>query len=335
MKLLETARKELPATFAISKVLDDGFSRGCSSLWGRIIQTIDLGEEYAQPAETQETEEPGNAIVDHSNTAPSVGEEEGQPAKTQEMEDLENAIIDHDKIRFGEGKWADINEKDEDGDTANSWGTWGQPQNGQGGGWGGDVVGGGWGSTSDEHSGDGQGSGWNVGPLPTLTTLLGPTNLPLTHTTGIFENSMRKIVDLVPPSSVTKDEGSTHDSPASGVEEGLDRKFGKIVLGPWIGWDCGKETIHDKPEILPRSRGPVRVEGEGNQGVERAHDPYKDNTTVFVDPSALDTLIIGIGISADWVQITRADEVGNPVGGGLDMWYMESVTQVIPSFYLA
>jgi hypothetical protein len=46
-------------------------------------------------------------------------------------------------------------------------------------------------------------------------------------------------------------------------------------------------------------------------------------------------MIIGVGVSANWVQITRADENGNPVGGGRDMWYMEQVTQVIPSFYLA
>ena len=257
---------------------------------------------------------------------------------TQEMEVLENAIIDHDKITSREGTWTEINEEVEGGDDTNNWGTWNQPQTGgEGGGWGSSGFEGAWGSTSKEYStfDDDPESGWNIGPLPTLTTLLGPTNLPLTHTTGIFEASMRKIVDLIPPSSVTRAESITADSPASGVEEELDRRFGKIVLGPWIGWDCGKETILDKPTILSRSRGPVKTESENSQGAVNAHDPYRDNITVLVEPIVLDTMIIGVGISANWAQIARADEDGNPVGGGRDMWYMEQVTQVIPSFYLA
>jgi hypothetical protein len=241
LKLLETARKELPCDIRDFQSLDDPFSGGCSSLWGRIIQTIDLGEEYAEPP------------------------------KTQEMEELENAIIDHDKITSREGTWADIDEEIEGGDDHQRLGNVGtnlKPKEGEGGGWGNGVVEGGWGSTSNEYNsfGDDPESGWNVGPLPTLTTLLGPTNLPLTHTTGIFEGSMRKIVDLIPPSSAARAGGSTPDSPASGVEEELYRRFGKIVLGPWIGWDCGKETILDKPTILPRSRGPVKTEGGAIRG---------------------------------------------------------------------
>ena len=295
-------RKELPATFAISRALDDSFSKGCSSLWGRIIQTIDLGEEYAEPT------------------------------KTQEVEELENAIIDHDKITSREGTWANIGEEIEGGDNTNNWEAWEKREGWEG--WGSNDVEGGWGSTSQDFNSfnDGPESGWNIGPLPTLTTLLGPTSLPLTHTTGIFEGSMRKLMDLIPPSPV---ESSTVNSSASGVEEELGGRFGKIIPGPWIGWDCGKEAILDKPTILPRSRGPVKTQNENDQGVENAHDPYKDNITVLVDPATLETMIVGVGIVGNWVQITRADEDGNPVGGGRDMWYMEQVTQVVPSFYLA
>ena len=252
---------------------------------------------------------------------------------------LENAIIDHDKITSREGKWLDIGEEIEGGDDTNGWGAWGQSQAevGEEGGWGSNVAEGGWGSTSREYNSfdDDPESGWNVGPLPTLTTLLGPTSLPLTHTTGILEGSMRKIVELIPPSSAARAESSTPDSPASGVEEELYRRFGKIVLSPWIGWDCGKETILDKPTILQRSRGPVKTESGNSQGAENAYDPFKDNITVLVEPATLETMIIGVGVSANWVQIARADEDGNPIGGGRDMWYMEQVTQVIPSFYLA
>lgn len=256
------------------------------------------------------------------------------------MEELENAIIDHDKITSREGTWAEIDEEVEGGDNTSDWGAWGQTQTGEGGeggGWESGGFEGGWGSTSKEFNsfGDDPESCWNVGPLPTLTTLLGPTSIPLTHTTGIFEASMRKIVDLIPPSSVTRGGMTTADSPASGVEEELEKRFGKIILSPWIGWDCGKETILDKPTILSRSRGPVKTESGSNQGVENAHDPYKDNITVLVEPAALETMIVGVGVSANWVQIARADENGNVVGGGRDMWYMEQVTQVIPSFYLA
>jgi len=293
--------------------LDDPFSRACSSLWGRTMQTVDLGEEYAQQTETQE------------------------------MEELEKAIIDHDKITSRDGTWAEIDkgieEEIEGGDSAGGWGAWNQSQTegGEGGGWGSSGAGTSWGSAAKEYNtfDEDPESGWNVGPLPTLTTLLGPTNLPQTHTTGIFEASMRRILDLIPPLSVTRAKDLAPDSPAGGVEEELDGRFGKMVLGPWIGWDCGKETIMDKPIILSRSRGPVKTESEGNQGAGIGHDPYKDNVTVLIEPAALKTMIIGVGISANWVQIIRADENGNPVGGGRDMWYMEQVTQVIPSFYLA
>jgi hypothetical protein len=266
-----------------------------------------------------------------------LGEDFVEPPKAQETDVLEQVIIDHDKITSGEGTWAGVDEVIEGGSGTNSWGTWGQPQNGEGGGWGSNAVEGGWGSTSKENHSfdDDPESGWNLGPVPTLTELLGPTKLPLTHTTGIFEVSMRKIVELVPPSSMVKAQSSTLDSPANVVEEELYERFAKIVLEPWIGWDCGKETILDKPTISPRSRGPVKTEDRGNQGVEGAHDPYKDNITVLVEPSALETMVIGVGVSANWVQITRADDDGDPVGGGQDIWYMESVTQVIPSFYLA
>ena len=326
MKFLETVRKELPATFAISKALDDPFSKGCNSLWGRIIQTIDLGEEYARPPETQETEEPG--------------ETPAELPKTQEMEELESAIIDHEKITSGDGTWEKTDEEVEGGDKTNGWGTWSQSQTeggAGGGGWGTSGPEGGWGSTSKEYNSFGEDpeSGWDIGPPQTLAILLGPTNFPLTHTTGIFEASMRRIVDLVPPLSITEGERPTSDSPAHSVEDELDRRFGKIVLGPWIGWDCGKEMILDKPAILSRSRGPVKTEDGGDQGTEGAHDPYKDNITVLVEPTILKTMIIGVGISGNWAQIVRADEEGNPISGGRDMWYMEQVTQVIPSFYLA
>ena len=87
----------------------------------------------------------------------------------------------------------------------------------------------------------------------------------------------------------------------------------------------------------PPCQDPVEVKtrGEGDHVAESAHDPYKDNITVLVEPAILKTTIIGAGISAIWVQIVRADEEGNPVGGGRGMWYMKQVTQVIPSFYFA
>ena len=262
------------------------------------------------------------------------------------MEELENAIIDHDKSTSREGTWANISEEIEGWGRSQAGGGgwdvgplptegegWGRSQTG-GGGWGTSVVEDGWGSTRQESNpfNDGPESGWNVGPLTTLTTLLGPTNLPLTHTTGIFEGSMRKLVDLIPPSRA---EGLTVDSSAKGVEEELDRRLGKIVLSPWIGWDCGKETNLGKPTILQRSRGIVKAGGDNDQWVENAHDPYKDNITVLVEPTILETMIVGVGIAGNWVQITRADEDGNPVGGGRDMWYLEQVIRVVPSFYLA
>jgi hypothetical protein len=102
------------------------------------------------------------------------------------------------------------------------------------------------------------------------------------------------------------------------------------------------------------------------------HDPLKDNITVFVDPEIIDDLTVGLGVTGIFVQVAKrldapvfpillsssnvgagAGEGGagakkkKPYGGankqgstptsksndGRSWWYIESVTQIIPSFW--
>ncbi|KAJ3994409.1 hypothetical protein F5050DRAFT_521271 [Lentinula boryana] len=179
---------------------------------------------------------------------------------------------------------------------------------------------------------------WDVPPAPTLFPILGPTALPLTHTSGVVEWSMRRISSIVHPDadidttttipSLKLDFPSDGPS-ASAVEADLSSRLSKVVMEPWLDWE---NTSLDEsgdtalPQIQASSRGRVVVYGKGegisyecdsgvrsnafalpNNGVP--HDPLNHSITLLVEPESAQLLSVGMGLGATWVQIARRSDL--------------------------
>ena len=221
--------------------------------------------------------------------------------------------------------------------------------------WGAAAAAEGWGQDiemTDENS------GWatlEFDKPESLLSLLGPTALPLTHSPGIVERSMRRIVSITrPPSSVAKSpplpEGANEPS-ADAVELELDRRFAKVVLAPMIDWDGGESPVYTKPTILVTSQG--AVVGQDNNhtpasptpvqaGSPQPHNPEIDEITVLIDDiaSQIDYLREGMAIGGTWVQLVRQ---GDQVGAAKkkkgkskkksSYWYLDELALVVPSFW--
>ncbi|KAA1475962.1 hypothetical protein DENSPDRAFT_911381 [Dentipellis sp. KUC8613] len=176
-------------------------------------------------------------------------------------------------------------------------------------------------------------------PPPTLIGLLGPTALPLTHEPGVVEWSMRRIVSLHPPLPPRVPE-----SGPDAVEEALERRFGRVVFAPWLGWDKSEKSDIWKPVIPTTSKGAV-VSGEDAgramevKGAVRLHNPLKDEITVLVMPEIVDLLSVGMGLGAHWIELARQEGVpsGDPKGKRKERpryWYIEQTMHVMPSYYI-
>ncbi|KAI0302813.1 hypothetical protein B0F90DRAFT_169676 [Multifurca ochricompacta] len=201
---------------------------------------------------------------------------------------------------------------------------------------------------------------WDLEP-PTLLPLLGPSALPLTHTTGVVEQSTRRIVRVEPPRAPRL--LALNVTAVEAVEEDLACRFARLVLAPWERLD--RRTYEVGSDVLPAtvlstSRGAVVLEdegeGEGEGEGEReglstgSHNPWKDEIVVLVDPKLTDVLFVGMGLGAIWVEIVRDKEVeGGGAGAGAGStkkkgkskkkevpkyWYMEQLVHQLPSFYI-
>lgn len=190
-----------------------------------------------------------------------------------------------------------------------------------------------------------------LSPPPSLTSLLGLTAFPLTHTTGIVESSTRRIKAIHPP---PKDKANIKGDSAEMVEDELERRFARIVMSPWGREECDIPS----PSIRKTSRGVVimpngEVEGSGSG---KPHDPYKDDIVFVVEPAVLDKLSLGMGLGGLWVQIVREEvesdlangEVQKKSGGKrskkgkgpLDhlsgnYWYLEELMGIFPSYFMS
>lgn len=164
-------------------------------------------------------------------------------------------------------------------------------------------------------------------PTSHVMPFLGPTVLPLTHTTGVIEQSTRRIASVRLPTlpaqkknSERKDVGGEMIA-AEAVEEELERRFAKMDLEPWIAWDLHPLADVRKPRLLPDSRGVAILNGVTHIGatptststsaagedVRNSHDCFKDTITVLLDPSITEKIVVGMGIGATWIQIVRQD----------------------------
>ncbi|KAG6815568.1 hypothetical protein H0H93_009465 [Arthromyces matolae] len=182
---------------------------------------------------------------------------------------------------------------------------------------------------------------WEPAVKPSFFPFLGPTAFPLTHTSGIVECSVRRIKSFTEPPALNTIPKSavTSEPDADAVEVELEKRFAKVVLSPWAGWDdYSDEAPHmAKPRILETSVGPIngvlgedgKVEpfpttGQPTAGTSeptetsapalaegpKPHDPFNDEITLLVEPALLPLLSTGMGLGATWVQIARQQDLG-------------------------
>ncbi|KAF8956708.1 hypothetical protein BDZ97DRAFT_2079684 [Flammula alnicola] len=181
-----------------------------------------------------------------------------------------------------------------------------------------------------------------------LLDFLGPTALPLTHTTGIVERSMRQIKSisgpsLNPPKSAAQGEG-VFEPDADAVEVELDRQFTKVVLSPMTDWDGGEFPVYSRPTVLETSQGPVVQAGtpEVAEGTTpKPHDPLKDEITILVETKEqVSFLREGMALGGTWVQLVRQGEgakkkkrKGKSKKSIPSYWYLDEWPIVTPSFW--
>ena len=190
-------------------------------------------------------------------------------------------------------------------------------------------------------------SPWDGIKQDSLMSLLGPTVLPLTHTTGIVEKSMRRIKAILPlptnpPRPPPQPEGF-YEPDAAAVESDFDRSFVKVVLEPMpIDWDGGEVLAYSKPEILGTSKAPATAADGATTTAPKPHDPLTDEIQLPIEPKAetIKLLSVGMGLGGTWVQIVRE---GEPVKKKKkcksknktppSYWYLDTLGVVIPSFW--
>ncbi|PBK93931.1 hypothetical protein ARMGADRAFT_1012092 [Armillaria gallica] len=181
---------------------------------------------------------------------------------------------------------------------------------------------------------------------PGLMALLGPTALPVTHTTGIVEQSMRRIVDIIPPPRDAPALPHAKDPSPEAIEVGLERRFTKVVLSPWLG----SKTGSNEPTISSLSKGPVLgkddIENDAPPSGPKPHNPWKDNITIFVSENAAKEFRVGMGLGGSWIQMARQQDfeiqddkkkTKKKKGKKSDdrFWYMCSLMTVLTSYHLA
>ena len=343
LEIVDLAGVELPNSWKMGRELPDTFSDGCKGLWGS-MQLMWLLPEDA-PKGTSNEPEAKRQKLDRLEDVEQQSPEKPGVAEVDADADVTMAEANTAPVNSGWGTAA--GEEDTEG--------WGATQES-------------WGDTPDPASTEGEGAAhalnpqiwdastvevqptWDLEP-PTLLPLLGPTALPLTHTTGIVEQSTRRIVRVEPPRQPRL---LAQNAPAAeAVEEDLACHFARLILAPWERLDkhtyeAGTDVL--PPSILSTSRGPVVIEeGEGEGGdvksVPGVHRPWKDEVAVLIDPTLTDILLVGMGIGAIWVEIVRDKEAEESSTGASKKgkgkkkevpkyWYMEQLVHQLPSFYI-
>jgi hypothetical protein len=355
LEIVELARVELPNSWKMGRALPDAFSDGCKGLWGsmQLMWTLPADE---SPNSPKEPEAKRPKLDNSEDTEPPSPE---KPAAIDVDADAEVATAESNTAPVGGGWGTAAGGEDPEG-----WGT--TPRS--------------WGDTSTFASTEGGETPihepnppiwdasvvdiqatWDLQP-PTLLPLLGPTAFPLTHTTGVVEQSTRRIVRVEPPHLPRL---LAQNAPAAeAVEEDLGCRFARLILAPWgrldkRTYEAGSDVL--PPTVLSTSRGNVVLEaeaeateteegkgkgGDGKSVVVGAHRPWKDEIAVLVDPKLTDILLAGMGIGAIWVEIVRDKGAEEGSAGGASkkgkgkkkevpkLWYMEQLVHQLPSFYI-
>lgn len=340
---------ELPLTSVLSADLPDNFSKGCRECWGEkteVFRTLDVDEDWLASLRGDKNTADGeskDAAEQTDETVPVVPEpEQGEsaaagPTPAEPESDPEQASGGQKEATGGWGAvW----------DSAASEG------------WEAVEADHGWGVNTEKPGVDIEDNPW----VPfeenlSLEHLLGPsfTELPKTHTTGVVEQSLRRITDLIPipPNLPPKsaEEGGAVD--AAGIELEMERSFPKVVLSPWLKWDGGEMPAYSDPKILESSQGPVvdppyaARPADAPPPTPGVHDPGNDPITVLVHPSTFEKLMKGICIAGTWVQMVRKPVEPSDAAPAAkkkkkgkkkapaNFWYIDEVAAVLPSYWTA
>ena len=344
LEIVDLAGVELPNSWKMGRELPDTFSDGCKGLWGS-MQLMWLLPEDA-PKGTPNEPEAKRQKLDRSEDVEQQSPEKPGVAEVDADADVTMAETDTAPVKGGWGTAVGGEDTEGWGATQQSWGDTPAPASTDGGEGAAHALNPQiWDASTVEVQ-----PTWDLEP-PTLLPLLGPTALPLTHTTGIVEQSTRRIVRVEPPRQPRL---LAQNAPAAeAVEEDLACHFARLILAPWERLDkhtyeAGTDVL--PPSILSTSRGPVVIEeGEGEGGdvksVPGVHRPWKDEVAVLVDPTLTDILLVGMGIGAIWVEIVRDKEAEESSAGASKKgkgkkkevpkyWYMEQLVHQLPSFYI-
>ncbi|KAJ4477422.1 hypothetical protein J3R30DRAFT_3485746 [Lentinula aciculospora] len=360
LAILDVADSELPLTSQITKRLpwNDIFCGGCEELFDVKSKERELSAEaWTQKNQTlsSDVESEDNGV---SSTAAATIASTSVPEQAASLElDIDTIMptLEQDSdiletpIQNVNAASASSPRNSDEGTTLGALKTPGENELGAWGSWHAEPdkanTSAGWGEIDlddviDDSWGGGDVNIWAVPPPPTLFPILGPTALPLTHTSGIVEWSMRRIRSVVHPENedaLTSTSKFSGDGPsAEAVEVDLSSRLSQVVMEPWLNWENpSEEGDTASPQIKGTSRGRVVVY-QKDQGVmyeydsdvrsnafaaalapndasDRdllpAHDPLNHSITLTVEPETAKLLRVGMGLGANWVQIARQTDL--------------------------
>ena len=327
LEACKLARIELPHTDVMGKALPGKFNDGCVALFGDLANKhVNTGFDFG--IATQEDRDSKRRKLD--------GEDEKdlqqfkETAKEANLQFIDGASdnVDHDveMVKDAVADNVDINGADAmpvspggdathaDGGVTSSWGNidttngWATDPDQDTTGWAPVIESTGpWGS--NVH-------GWFGDIKKGVFEVMGPTVFPLTHTTGIVEDSVRRIAKITPPSKSYRSSSSSKKSkrtphPAEAVEGEFPRRLAQVVMAPYKrnGNHVNSDIV--TPSILSDSRGATTAEPSSpaidKPGVPKPHDPLQDEITVLFDEETAEKLKEGMGIRGTWVQLVRID----------------------------
>lgn len=381
LAVAERAKIELPATHVVGKALPDAWMRGCEEVMDNMSQRV--FKDFQMEREEKEELERAAKAKEKEQDEDDEEEKEEREAKRRKVDSEEK---EEEKKEGAQDKRKEtLMEVEVDGVTVpvsmtgdtDKWEASATVPSGEPDAWGASGGDGGWGDGGwgDEDSGALDGGAvveenlWI--PNSRMMPYLGPTALPLTHTTGIVEKSIRRVVRIrMPPPVVDSSEGAKgrerkDREAAEGVEEELEQRLAQMDMEPWSTSAGALHAFADvqKPSLMPDSRGPVLIDGEPPEPPSAPaqwtpHDCARDTITVLLDPQTAETMMVGIGmgVGGTWVQLVRreigaVDPYDEPepesqgrrkgrkkgafgvAGKPTPYWYLEQMVSCLPSFH--
>ena len=247
LAIIERAQNELPYSSVIAKIIPCEVGLALRDQFGSKAETfrykiLDDGDAKAGGGNARVDDVKMEDVTLEESTVEYVGDGEyidvTQPVVTIARSDgrerkrakLDGGIqkqetaMDVDKAELDDGGQEPGTTVDADKEATAGSGSWANPTT--------------WGDDIEASKVD-----WSL-PVYSLSKFLGLDALPATHTTGVVEESVRKIISVHAPGL---------KSDVTGTLEGqLESKLGRVVLAPWNEWD------------LP-------IEGEGLDEIRRVY----------------------------------------------------------------